>query len=76
MALVKQKPERSFCLEDYRVGNIKSVYYLKDYLSPEEQALLVKCVEAPCEEHSVVQTKSGRSLKVFGGEVTPQGLID
>ena len=54
MDLVNQKPDRTFCLEDYRVGNLKSAFYLKDYLSHEEQELLIKCIEAPCEEHPIV----------------------
>lgn len=40
----------------------------------EEQEVLVKCIETPSAIHPSIQTKSGRSLKVYGGEVTEHGL--
>lgn len=62
-------------MEDYKVTDTITAYYIKNFITEEEENLLLKCIEK-LDIDRWVQLKSGRSLKKFGGEVSTDGLID
>ena len=59
-------------LEQYRVGQLPTLYYIPDAISPAEEERLLREIRASKQQWKSV---SGRRLQSLGGMVHKQGLI-
>ena len=60
--------QSSFHLEEYKVPNTNTAYYVKNYISQEQESKLLDCV-FNLDQDRWFEMKSGRALKRYGGEV-------
>ena len=62
-------------LDSIKVPGTNNAYYLKNYLSIEQESKLLDCIYN-LDPDRWFEMKSGRALKRYGGEVGPDGLLD
>ena len=61
-------------IEKFRVDGTETAYYIKDYISKEQETKLLECI-FNLDKDRWFEMKSGRALKRYGGEVGSKGLI-
>ena len=68
---IGRRPRLDFDLEEYRVGNLESVYYIPDYLSAEDEAEVHAQLAASPPD--MWRRMSGRRVQECGTRMAPSG---